>query len=240
MSEVLYRARGIAKTYRSGTARIRVLEGLDLDLAPGEVVAVLGTSGVGKSTLLHILGLLDRPEAGTLELEGRDLSRAGGAERDRIRCRSVGFVFQFFHLVPELSALENVLLPARIATGSLEWPGSRGALRARAQELVERVGLGERALHRPAQLSGGERQRVAIARALMNGPRVLLCDEPTGNLDPATSRGVWEALRGFRGGDRAILVVTHNDALAADADRVLRLEGGRLVSVRERAVGSTA
>ena len=231
MSEPVYRARGIAKTYRSGAAAIRILEGLDLTLAPGEIVAVLGASGVGKSTLLHLLGLLDRPDEGSLELEGRDLSTVGGAERDRIRNRSIGFVFQFFHLVPELTALENVLLPSRIEAGILAWLGSRGERRARALDLLGKVGLAERVRHRPAQLSGGERQRVAIARALMNSPRVLLCDEPTGNLDPDTSRGVWDVLRAFRGGDRAILVVTHNEGLAKDADRVLRLEGGRLADV---------
>ena len=228
MSEVLYRAWSVGRTYRSGSQAIRVLQGLDLELRPGEVVAVVGASGVGKSTLLHILGLLDTPDEGTLELEGRNLSAAGGTERDRIRNASIGFVFQFFYLVPELTALENVLLPSRIEAGVLEWLRTRGERRARALDLLGRVGLSGRTTHRPAQLSGGERQRVAIARALMNGPRVLLCDEPTGNLDPETSRGVWEVLRGFRGGDRAILVVTHNETLAGDADRVLKLEGGRL------------
>ena len=228
----LYRARGVSKAFRSGTERIRVLEGLDLDLRAGEVVAVLGASGVGKSTLLHVLGLLAKPDAGELALEGADLASIGGAARDRIRNRSIGFVFQFFHLVPELTALENVLLPARIESGLLSWPGAAGAKRERARSLLDRVGLTPRATHRPAQLSGGERQRVAIARALMNDPRVLLCDEPTGNLDPETSRGVWDVLRAFRGSDRAILVVTHNEALAADADRALRLVGGRLVDAR--------
>ena len=228
MSDPIYRARDLHRVYRSGSARIQVLQGLDLDLVQGEVVAVVGASGVGKSTLLHILGLLDRPDQGILEFEGRDLADAGRAERDRIRNRSVGFVFQFFHLVPELTALENVLLPARIESGALAWPGRRSGIRARAADLLAKVGLAERTNHRPSQLSGGERQRVAIARALMNGPRVLLCDEPTGNLDPETSRGVWDVLRGFRGTDRAILVVTHNETLAGDADRVLRMRGGRL------------
>jgi len=231
MSEVLYRARGVGRTYRSGAAAIRVLGGLDFELRAGEIVAVVGASGVGKSTLLHVLGLLDRPDEGELELQGRDVGAAPGAERDRVRNEAIGFVFQFFHLVPELTARDNVLLPARIRAGVLEWLRVRGDRRARALELLDRVGLTERSTHRPAQLSGGERQRVAIARALMNEPRVLLCDEPTGNLDPETSRGVWEVLRGFRGTDRAILVVTHNEMLARDADRVLRLEGGRLTAV---------
>ncbi|MCK6480535.1 MAG: ABC transporter ATP-binding protein [Planctomycetaceae bacterium] len=226
---LVYRARDLHKSYRSGEEHLRILQGLDLDLRAGEIVAVLGTSGVGKSTLLHLLGLLDSPDQGSLELEGRDLSSAGGMQRDAVRNRSIGFVFQFFHLVPELTALENVLLPARIETGLLDWLRVRGERRERARALLDQVGLGGRVRHRPAHLSGGERQRVAIARALMNEPRVLLCDEPTGNLDPETSRGVWDVLRGFRGTTRAILVVTHNEHLAADADRVLRLRGGRLV-----------
>ncbi|MHC4821654.1 MAG: ABC transporter ATP-binding protein [Planctomycetota bacterium] len=229
MSEAVYRARDLRKVFRSGSSEIRILDGLDLELRTGEIVAVVGASGVGKSTLLHILGLLDKPDSGLLELEGKDLSRIGGAARDSLRNRFLGFVFQFFHLVPELSATDNVLLPARIRAGLLDWLSNGKDTRARAMELLDRVGLSERHTHRPAQLSGGERQRVAIARALMNDPRVLLCDEPTGNLDPATSRDVWEVLRGFRDDGRAILVVTHDDQLAGDADRVLRLTRGTLV-----------
>jgi lipoprotein-releasing system ATP-binding protein len=231
MSEVLLRADAVGRTYRSGTAAIRVLGGLDLELRAGEMVAVVGASGVGKSTLLHLVGLLDRPDEGRLEIAGRDAAGVSGSDRDRIRNEAIGFVFQFFHLVPELTAAENVLLPSRIRAGLLEWLSVRGARRARAMELLDRVGLAQRTTHRPRQLSGGERQRVAIARALMNEPRILLCDEPTGNLDPETSRGVWEVLRGFRGSERAILVVTHNERLAGDADRILRLEGGRLHAV---------
>jgi lipoprotein-releasing system ATP-binding protein len=237
MSEVLLRASGVGRTYRSGAAAIRVLGGLDLELRAGEIVAVVGASGVGKSTLLHILGLLDRPDEGILEISGRDAATVSGAARDRIRNEAIGFVFQFFHLVPELTAEDNVLLPARIRSGVLEWLSVRGARRAQAAELLGRVGLAQRATHRPRQLSGGERQRVAIARALMNEPRVLLCDEPTGNLDPETSRGVWDVLRAFRGSERAILVVTHNERLAGDADRVLRLENGRLSPVPRAAAG---
>jgi len=230
MSENLCRARGLRRSYRSGSARIQVLDGLDLDLAAGEIVAVVGASGVGKSTLLHVLGLLDRPDEGEIELLGQDLRTVRGGARDRLRNASVGFVFQFFHLVAELSALDNVLLPARIGTGVIAWMGARKAARDRARRLLTDVGLGARLTHRPAQLSGGERQRVAIARALMNEPRILLCDEPTGNLDPGTSREVWEVLRGFQGEDRAILVVTHNESLAADAHRILRLRQGRLAA----------
>ncbi len=228
MSEPLYRAGGIRKTYRSGAARIEILRALDLELRGGEIVAVVGASGVGKSTLLHILGLLDAPDEGTLALEGRDLRALGGAALDSVRNRAIGFVFQFFHLVPELSAEENVLLPARIGAGVFGWFRVAGERRERARALLDQVGLSGRRAHRPAHLSGGERQRVAIARALMNEPRVLLCDEPTGNLDPGTSRGLWEVLRGLRAEGRAILLVTHNEQLAADADRVLTLQDGRL------------
>jgi lipoprotein-releasing system ATP-binding protein len=230
--EVVYRASGIGRTYRSGSSEIRILEGLDLELRAGELVAILGASGVGKSTLLHILGLLDTPDEGSLTLEGVDLAGVKGAARDTLRNGSIGFVFQFFHLVPELSALDNALLPARISTGVFDWWRHGAARREAARKLLIDVGLGERLTHRPAQLSGGERQRVAIARAMINGPRVLLCDEPTGNLDPATSREVWEILRGFRGENRSLLLVTHDERLAADADRVLRLEDGQLTRVR--------
>jgi lipoprotein-releasing system ATP-binding protein len=251
MSEVppVLRARGIRRSYRSGLEEIRVLDGLDLDLAPGELVAVIGSSGVGKSTLLHLLGLLDRPDEGTIELHGKPASgprrggsgAPGGAALDAVRNASIGFVFQFFHLVPELTAEDNVLLPARIRCGFLEWMREGADHRERARGLLREFGLADRMTHRPSQLSGGERQRVAIARALVNGPAVVLCDEPTGNLDPTTSRGVWDLLKGVRSRGAAILVVTHNEALAAEADRVLHLVAGRLepYALRRTAVGST-
>src|SRR6185295_2579152 len=173
---------------------IPVLEGLDLMLSRGESVSVVGASGSGKTTMIHVLGMLDAPDSGSLEIDGEDVLAASGARRAALRNRHLGFVFQFYHLVNELTALENVELPARIGAGWTPSAGERSAWRDRARELLGTVGLVGREKHRPNQLSGGERQRVAIARAVMNRPAVLFCDEPTGNLDPRTSRGVQELL----------------------------------------------
>jgi lipoprotein-releasing system ATP-binding protein len=238
MSEVL-RAEGIEKRYRMGDARIVVLDGLDLVLEDGEIAAVVGASGVGKSTLLHVLGLLDRPDAGSLRFRDRDVTALSGRERAALRNRAFGFVFQFYHLVPELTAAENVLLPGMIAHGRRAWRRQRHEARARARELLERTGLGHRLRHRPAQLSGGERQRVAIARALFLRPAVLLCDEPTGNLDPTTAAGIHELLLEVnREEGQTMVLVTHNEGLAVDAHRVLRMVSGKLeeeTAVREEA-----
>jgi lipoprotein-releasing system ATP-binding protein len=190
--------------------------------------------------MIQVLGLLDRPEKGSLLVEGRDVLAASGRDRARARNATFGFVFQFYHLVPELDALDNVLLPARIGTGTLEWLSQRGALRARARELLANVGLADRGRHRPSQLSGGERQRVAIARALMNHPSVLFCDEPTGNLDPRTKGGIEDLLFGSVSRDRALLLVTHDEGFARRCQRVLRLEEGRLVAVDDAGERSTA
>ncbi len=222
-------ARGIQRTYRLANETIPVLEGLDLRIAPGESVSVVGASGSGKTTMIHVLGLLDRPDAGTLQIEGCDALAASGSRRADLRNRRLGFVFQFYHLVNELTALENVQLPAMIGGGWIEWSRTRPEARARARELLGRVGLSGRERHRPNQLSGGQRQRVAIARALMNRPAVLFCDEPTGNLDPRTSRGVQEVLLEVGADERAMLLVTHDEAFARRCDRVLRLKDGRLV-----------
>jgi lipoprotein-releasing system ATP-binding protein len=220
MSEPVLRARGIDKSYR-GAKTIDVLRGLDLDVGAGEAVAVVGDSGVGKSTLLHMLGGLDRPDRGELSFRGRDL-----ADRDvdlaEYRNRHIGFVFQAHHLLPEFTALENVEMPLRI--GRVE-----GDARARAREVLERLGLGERLDHYPSQLSGGEQQRVAIGRAVVLGPAIVLADEPTGNLDPRTGAAVFELLRGLQG-ERpfALVLATHSERLAAGCDRVLRLVDGKL------------
>jgi lipoprotein-releasing system ATP-binding protein len=222
-------ARGIARAYTMAHETIPVLEALDLELRRGESVSVVGASGSGKTTMIHVLGLLDRPDAGALEIDGEDVIAASGARRAALRNRHLGFVFQFYHLVNELTALENVVLPARIGGGWLPSAGDRSAWRDRARDLLGRVGMGGRERHRPNQLSGGERQRVAIARALMNRPVVLFCDEPTGNLDPRTSRGVQELLLEIGAESRAMLLVTHDEDLARRCRRVLRLREGRLV-----------
>jgi lipoprotein-releasing system ATP-binding protein len=218
------RMSGIAKTYNAGRpGAVEVLRGVDLTLHPGEVVALVAPSGAGKSTLLHIAGLLDTPDAGTVEIAGRDLT--GGSDRIRTatRRRDVGFVYQFHHLLPEFTAAENVILP-QLANGT-----SRTDATVRADDLLARVGVADRAGHRPAELSGGEQQRVAFCRALANRPRLLLADEPTGNLDPATSDRVFGALMDLVAGTGlAALIATHNPALAARMHRVVRLDHGQL------------
>ncbi|MGR3434889.1 MAG: ABC transporter ATP-binding protein [Shimia sp.] len=223
MNEPVLALSGIEKRYNRGKpSEITVLSGLDLALAPGEIVALEAPSGAGKSTLLHIAGLLDTPDGGEVRIDGAVAARGDGA-RTALRRRTLGFVYQFHHLLPEFSARENVMLP-QLADGT---PSAEAS--ARADDLLARVGLGHRADHRPAALSGGEQQRVAFCRALANAPRVLLADEPTGNLDPATSDTVFEALLDLaRATGLAALIATHNPALAARMDRRLRLAHGRI------------
>jgi lipoprotein-releasing system ATP-binding protein len=228
-SPVVLSARGLEKAYRIGGAPLPVLKGVDLDVREGEILGVLGTSGSGKSTLLHVLGLLDRADRGTILYEGRDRASLSAAERAALRNRVMGFVFQFYHLLPELTALENVLMPSMILHRGLAWRREKARAAARARDLLARVGLGPRMEHRPGQLSGGERQRVAIARALQNGPRFLLCDEPTGNLDGKTAADVRRLLWDLNLKDRQTLViVTHDATLAAEAHRVVHLVDGRI------------
>jgi lipoprotein-releasing system ATP-binding protein len=217
-------ARGVVKSYPVGGAPLTVLRNLDLDVAPGEMVAIMGASGVGKSTLLHVLGGLDRVDQGTVTIEGIELTALPGAELVAFRNRRVGFVFQFHHLLPEFSALENAEMPMRIARMPM------AEARPRAEELLRRVGLGERLVHRPGMLSGGEQQRVAVARALVMRPSILLADEPTGDLDEATADSLHALLREMHQAyGLTSIIATHNPRLAAACDRVLRLEGGRLV-----------
>jgi lipoprotein-releasing system ATP-binding protein len=218
MSDAL-RLAGISKSYNRGTpGEISVLRGLDLTVAAGEVVALVAPSGAGKSTLLHIAGLLDTPDDGTVTIAGQDMTRAGDAARTVLRRTGIGFVYQFHHLLPEFTAAENIVLP-QLANGVAE-----NAARARATDLLGQVGLAARAGHRPAEMSGGEQQRVAFCRALANGPGLLLADEPTGNLDPATSDQVFDVLmQVVRDSGMAALIATHNPGLAGRMDRVVRL-----------------
>lgn len=224
----LLKASALHKHYRMGEEDIHVLRGVTFEAKQGEWVAVLGQSGSGKSTLLHLLGGLDRPDQGDVYFEGRNIFKLGGAAIDRYRNRNVGFVFQAYHLLPELTALENVLIGAMIGASVFAWPGQRSQLRARAADLLARVGLGERLTHRPAKLSGGERQRVAIARALINQPAVLLADEPTGNLDTRTGGHIIEVLRKLHADGQTIVMVTHDEKIAVAADRQVHLEAGML------------
>ncbi len=218
MSDVL-RLEGVGKTYaKDGPAPVTVLDGLDLTVARGEVVALVAPSGAGKSTLLHIAGLLDTPDTGRVWLAGRDMTGLPDRARTEARRQELGFVYQFHHLLPEFSAAENIVLP-QLANGT----APRDA-QARAADLLDRVGLAHRADHRPAQMSGGEQQRVAFCRALANQPALLLADEPTGNLDPETSDRVFDVLMGLvRDTGLSALIATHNHALAARMDRVVRL-----------------
>ena len=217
----LLRAAGLVKSFGEGRASRRILDGADLDVQGGELVAVLGRSGTGKSTLLHVLGGLDRVERGTIEVAGERVDGASERRLAALRRRRIGFVFQFFHLLPELSGEANVRLAARVR-------GADPRAHERATELVERLGLRAVAGLSPAQLSGGEQQRFAIARALVNDPQVVLADEPTGNLDAISGAEVLRLLREQADAGRAVLLVTHDDAATAAADRVLRLDEGRL------------
>jgi lipoprotein-releasing system ATP-binding protein len=218
-------ARGIRKSYTVGETALTVLRDLDLTVETGEMVAIVGASGVGKSTLLHILGGLDRAEAGTVTLAGIELTTLPDAEVVAFRNRHVGFVFQFHHLLPEFSALENVAMPMRIARIRLAEAHSR------AEELLRRVGLNERLTHRPGMLSGGEQQRVAVARALVMHPGILLADEPTGDLDEETAGSLHDLLQEMhRAYGLTSVIATHNPRLAGACDRIMRLEGGRLTA----------
>ena len=215
--------RALNKSYVVGSQRIHVLRDLDIDVAPGEMVAIVGASGVGKSTLLHVLGGLDRSDSGVVQLAGIDVTGMPDASLVEFRNRNVGFVFQFHHLLPEFDAAENVAMPMRISRA----PGPEAE--QRATELLTRVGLGERLTHRPGMLSGGEQQRVAVARALVMRPALLLADEPTGDLDEATAESLHQLLREMHAEHRLTsIIATHNPRLAAACDRVLRLEMGKL------------
>lgn len=222
-------ATGLHKTFRKYKNEIRVLNGLDLKVQDGEFVSVIGASGSGKSTLLHLLGTLDRPDSGAIALDGRRIDDLPAKERDRLRNQTFGFIFQFYHLLPELTALENALVPTMIDRSLFGWFGARRALRKRGLELLERFGMGHRLNHKPRELSGGEMQRTAIARALICRPRILLADEPTGNLDAETGGEIIKILRDLNRRDGlTIVMVTHNMELAAGCDRIVRLVAGRV------------
>jgi len=227
-ADIILTAENVYKSYRLGAAQVRVLEGLDLAVKRGEFVAIVGASGSGKSTLLHILGALDRPDKGTVRFEDWDLGRINGRKLNKFRNEMVGFVFQFYHLLDELNVLENVFLPAMVSSTAAGWVIRRGSAKKRAFELLNQLGLGERANHKPYQLSGGERQRTALARALMNNPKLLLADEPTGNLDSATGNGILEVISGLNRAGQTVVMVTHDEEVAGRAGRVIVLSDGKI------------
>ncbi len=223
MSDAVLRASGLAKTFDDGRLRLEVFSGIDFEVHRGERVAVMGSSGAGKSTFLHILGGLDSPTAGDVWVAGRKMSELSDAERSHLRNQALGFVYQFHHLLPEFSALENVAMPLLIRRMPVAEANERAA------SLLKRVGLGERLQHKPGELSGGERQRAAVARALVTRPSCVLADEPTGNLDSRTAATVFELMLELnRELGTSLIVVTHDERLAARLDRVYRLEGGTL------------
>jgi lipoprotein-releasing system ATP-binding protein len=225
----LLTATNLYKTYRKDAVKVRVLRGLDLEVYPGEFLSIVGVSGSGKSTLLHLLGTIDRPDEGVIRLAGERIDDLAAERRDVLRNQTFGFIFQFYHLLPELNTLENVLVPQMIKHTTWSWLRQRRPLRRRAMELLEQVGLGERLKHRPRELSGGEMQRTAIARALINQPRILLADEPTGNLDAGTGGEIVRLLRDLnRQEGLTIIMVTHNLDIVTETDRVVRLVAGQV------------
>ncbi len=227
-------ADNLTKTYRRHADAVQVLNGLSLSVKPGEFLSIVGTSGSGKSTLLHLLGTLDAPDSGAIYLDNRRIDNIYGKERDRLRNQTFGFVFQFYHLLPELSALDNVLMPAYIGNSVFSWMRTRREWRNRAHELLERVGLGTRTKHKPRELSGGEMQRTAVARALLCKPRMLLADEPTGNLDAETGSHIIKLLKDLNRHDGiTIVMVTHNLEIAHGTDRVVKMAAGKLIEERE-------
>jgi len=224
MSEAVLEARGLRREFTQGPVLLEVLRGAELTLGVGERLAIIGASGSGKTTLLQVIGGLDRPTAGTVRVDGRDIHAVGERERGELRNRAIGFVYQFHHLLPEFSALENVAMPLLVRREPV------AVARERATALLDRVGLGARLTHRPHQLSGGERQRAAVARALVTEPRLVLADEPTGNLDGANAEQVFQLMLELnRERGTSLVVVTHDPRLAGRMDRVLQLEGGVLV-----------
>ena len=225
----LLQVRGVRKSYRSGAGMLEVLRGVDFEVEPAGFVSVIGQSGSGKSTLLHLMGLLDAPDAGEVHLAGQRIDNLPSARRDRLRNTDIGMVFQAYHLLPELSALENVLAPLLVRFSIIEWFRRKAEARRQAEALLDRFGLRGRFHHKPRQLSGGEMQRVAIARALVGQPRLLLADEPTGNLDEETGGGILDTLCELNQADGlSIVLVTHDQSIARRADRIVRLVAGRV------------
>ncbi len=225
----IMQVRGLKKNFTKGPHTIPVLKGIDLDVHEGEYLSIIGQSGSGKSTLLHVMGLLTPPNEGEILYRGQRIDNLSDLQRDRLRNRDISMIFQFYHLLPELDIVENVMMPMMIAEGVWKFRFHKKAHRERAKELLERVGLGHRLRHKPSELSGGEMQRTAIARALINQPNILLADEPTGNLDRSTEGGIIELLRGLNETEKlTIVLVTHNPAIAAGADRMVTLTDGML------------
>ncbi len=226
---VILQANSLFKSYSVGATRLEVLKGVDFSVRAGEFVAVVGASGSGKSTLLHILGGLDKPDKGRVSFRGKDLARLSSREVNYFRNKTVGFVFQFYHLLDELNVLENVVLPVMAGLSVFGWLRYRRQAKKHGNELLESLGLSQRSRHKPFQLSGGERQRVAIARALVNRPSLILADEPTGNLDSVTGNGILDGLERLNRSGQTIVMVSHDQQVAKRASRIVRLVDGKVV-----------
>jgi lipoprotein-releasing system ATP-binding protein len=224
----IIKAQNIKKSYKMGKTQLDVLRGVDLSVNKGQFVAVIGASGSGKSTLLHILGALDKPDSGSVHYQDQCLDRLRWGKLNHYRNKTVGFVFQFYHLLDELTVLENAMAPAMASVSTMGWPALKPKVTEKAYQLLDRFGLKDRLKHKPYELSGGERQRVAIARALINEPPLLLADEPTGNLDSQTGHGILEVLKELNAEGQTIVMVTHDDRIAAQAGRTIRLLDGKV------------
>jgi lipoprotein-releasing system ATP-binding protein len=224
----IIKAQNIKKSYKMGKTQLDVLRGADLSVNKGQFVAVIGASGSGKSTLLHILGALDKPDSGSVHYQDQCLDRLRWGKLNHYRNKTVGFVFQFYHLLDELTVLENAMAPAMASVSTVGWPALKPKVTEKAHQLLDRFGLKDRLKHKPYELSGGERQRVAIARALINEPPLLLADEPTGNLDSQTGHGILEVLKELNAEGQTIVMVTHDDRIAAQAGRTIRLLDGKV------------
>ena len=227
-NENILTCENIVKSYRMGMTNLEVLKGVNLDIERGQFLAIIGASGSGKSTLLHILGALDRPDKGRVCFEGDDLAKMSAGRLNGLRNKKIGFVFQFYHLLDELDVMENVVLPAMVASSTFGWLKTAGSVKIRATELLETLGIAGRLKHKPYQLSGGERQRVAIARAMINSPAVLLADEPTGNLDSKTGSGILDVFEKLHQAGQTIVMVTHDKRIAQRADRIIELVDGKI------------
>ena len=236
MAAPILEARNLHRTFGSGLTEVRVLRGASLSIARGEFVVIMGASGSGKSTLLHLLGALDTPDSGSVWYRGKSVFDRSKSQQGAYRNREVGFVFQFYHLLPELNVLENVMLPGLVSSSFWTWRKTRAAVRRDAMELLERVGLSDRANHRPNELSGGEQQRVAISRALIHKPALLLADEPTGNLDASIGAEILELLSEFGRAGQTMVLVTHDASVASRADRTLQLAEGAISEAAGRTV----
>jgi lipoprotein-releasing system ATP-binding protein len=224
----------ISRSFSTGNKTLEILKGVSLDIKAGEILSVVGPSGAGKSTLLHIMGLLDKPTSGRVLFRDKDLYALSGSEQARLRNSSFAFIFQFYHLIPELNILENILLPHMISNSILGWQMRRPALKEKAEKLITKLGLTERVFHKPKQLSGGEQQRVAIARALVTDPAVILCDEPTGNLDTGATMEIQNLITELnRQNGTTFVIVTHNESIARWSHRMIHLVDGRITNPKE-------